>query len=298
MSRLTNTATPGAGLAVVEQAPATVFDSIQSALETRRKFIAASIDKQLDLDVFLGRVMNEVRKNPDLARCSTASLMGAVVNSAQLGLEPGPLGHFYLTPRNNSVKIDGRWEKVWEVVPVIGYKGYIVLGRRAGSMSIDADSRCEHDAWTYRRGTDPYLETAPPDRGERGEVLGFWAAATFRGGSAAHYMSLHELKAHAEKYTANKRTGEIQGFAKVNWEAWCKKTAIRQMAWKLPQDTRMARALEMDEKANYWRDDAGDVEVSAQSEDEVVVESDESEGLPPVEQDPTMSDDWQGGEPS
>lgn len=291
MSRLANTDTPRGGLAVVEQTETTVYDTIQNALETRKKFISASIDKQLDLDVFLGRVMNEVRKTPKLSTCSIGSLMGAVVTSAQLGLEVGPLGHFYLTPRNNSFwnaeKND--WDKRWEVVPVIGYRGYIVLGRRAGGMSIDADARCENDFWTYRRGTNRVLETAPPDRGERGEVLGYWSAAVFRGGDAALYMSMHELEAHARKYASNYK-GERQGFAKTNWDAWCKKTAIRQMAWMLPQDTRMARALEMDDRPNYWRDDAGDVEVAPQADDEVLVEPDDGSGLPPADQDPTLTD--------
>lgn len=241
--------------------PATTYTEIQNFLGGRRSFIEQALDRHLDLDVFMGRMLNEVRKSPLLAGCTYTSLMGSVVTAAQLGLEPGPLGHFYLTPRRNSVKTGGEWQKVWEVVPVIGYKGYIVLGRRAGGMSIDADDRRENDHWVYRRGTDPGLETAPPDRGERGEQLGYWAAAKFTGGSAAHYMSMHDLHQHAEKYATNP-FGEIHGFAKSNWHAWCLKTVVRQMAWKLPQSTQMAVALERDEGSAYWRDDSSMVVVT------------------------------------
>jgi recombination protein RecT len=289
VSRLetTTTTTPPNGIAVAEPSmPRTVFDEIGSQMQTRKSFIAEALDRSLNLDVFMGRVLNEVRKNPQLAECSFASLMGGIVTAAQLGLEPGPLGHFYFTPRRNSVKRGDQWVKVWEVVPVIGYKGYIALGRRAGGMSIDADNRCENDRWIYRRGTDPYLETAPPDRGERGELFGYWAAAKFDGGSAAHYMPLVDLEAHAKKYASNYK-GEIQGFAKANWEGWCKKTVVRQMAWKLPQSTQMAQALERDENPNYWRDDTSDVQVSVQA-----AEGDDFDV--PADQDPTVNGEMGG----
>lgn len=316
MSRLQNarTQTPANGVAIPEAAaPAalTVYDQISGQLESRKSFVAQALAKWIDLDMFMARVMNEVRKNPDLARCTFPSLMGAVVTSAQLGLEVGPLGHFYLTPRQNSFKNDrGQWEKRWEVVPVIGYKGYIALARRASGVTIDADDRCENDRWIYRRGTDPYLETAPPDRGERGEVLGYWAAAKFSGGAAAHYMNLDQLTVHAEKYASNKRSGEIQGFAKVNWDAWCRKTAIRQMTWKLPQSVEMQRAVEADEASTYWSDaDAAMVTVTTDGRVEEVdpgeIEGqqpspeDEAAAAAPVDPetyDPTAEPGWgQGG---
>lgn len=267
---------PGTDIEAV--APAlTVFDQIQQQLETRKNFISGALSKRIDLDTFMARIMNEVRKNPQLSQCTFPSLMGAVVTSAQLGLEVGPLGHFYLTPRRNK----GRWE----VVPVIGYRGYIVLGRRAGGMSIDADDRREEDKWIFRRGTDPYLETSPPDRGGRGDVLGYWAAAKFDGGSAAHYMSIDDLEDHMRRY-ASDSGGNPQGFAKMNWDGWCRKTVIRQMAWKLPQSTEMARALEADEAGSYWSDAGSVVTITRDGRaDEVEVqEGTPASGIPVVEQ--------------
>lgn len=235
----------GAEVAVPAQ-PVTVFDEIRGQLESRKSYIQAGLSKLLDLDVYMGRVMNEIRKNPKLAECSFSSLMGSVVTGGQLGLEPGPLGHYYLTPRRN--------KGAWEVVPVIGYRGYIELARRSGGLSIDADDRRSNDHWIYSRGTDPKLHTAPPDDGPRGEVLGYWAAATFPGGAAAQYLSMLELHEHAEKYAS--RDGKITGFAATNFDAWCRKTVVRQMSWKLPLSNVLARALEVDEAPTLWRDGA------------------------------------------
>lgn len=227
-------------------APATVFDEIKSQLDARRSFIAAGLSRQLDLDILLGRVVNEIRKTPKLAECTFPSLMGAVVTAAQLGLEPGPLGHFYLTPRRN--------RGTWEVVPIIGYRGFIELARRSGGITVDADDRRENDHWVYQRGTDPKLITSPPDHGARGETLGYWAAATFNGGAAAQYMSQLDLEEHAEKYAS--KDGKPTGFAATNWDAWCRKTVVRQMAWKLPLSNVLAKALEVDEAPTLWRDGA------------------------------------------
>jgi recombination protein RecT len=242
--RAAQAASPGSEVAVPASAPVTVFDEIRDQLDARKSFISSGLSKLLDLDVFMGRVMNEIRKTPKLTECTFPSLMGAIVTAAQLGLEPGPLGHYYFTPRRN--------KGAWEVVPVIGYRGLIELARRSGGITIDADDRCENDSWLYSRGTDPRLHTAPPDRGPRGEVLGYWAAATFSGGTAAQYMSLLDLEAHAAKYAS--RDGRVSGFAAANWDAWCRKTVVRQMSWKLPLSNVLARALEVDEAPTLWRD--------------------------------------------
>lgn len=260
------------GTEVAVAAPqVTVYDEIRDQLDARKSFIASGLAKTIDIDVFMGRVMNEVRKQQKLAECTFSSLMGAVVTAAQLGLEPGPLGHYYLTPRRNKGQ--------WEVVPVIGYRGFIELARRSGGLSIDADDRRQNDHWLYSRGTDPKLHTAPPDDGPRGDVLGYWAAATFQGGAAAQYMTMSDLQEHAEKYAS--RDGRITGFAATNWEAWCRKTVVRQMAWKLPLTNVMAHALEVDEAPTLWRDGASTL-VTVHPDrivehDEIVVPDDLSE---------------------
>ena len=308
MGRL-NTQTPPNGVAVagqpgdaVEQS-ATVYDGIQTYLAGREKFLAEALGDRMDVTLFLGQVMQAVRKTPALARCTPSSLMGAAVTAAQVGLMPGPLGHFYLTPRENRVKVGpGRddWEKRWEVVPIIGYRGYIVLARRGSNVTIDADARWRGDRWIYRRGTDPYLETAPAEDDQRGDIVGYWAAAKFGGGTAQQYMSLGDLMAHARKYAWNSKYDRPQGFANTNWEAWCLKTVIRQMTWKLPLSVEMQTAVDRDEQAVHWRDEDAELVVTdaaddAADEQQPDDDAGEGEGLPPVHQDPTLDPNYSGG---
>src|SRR5262249_45522023 len=67
-----------------------------------------------------------VEKTPKLAECSGLSVIGGLVNCAQLGLRPGvgALGHAWLLPMWN-----GR-ERRMDATLVIGYRGYVTLGYR------------------------------------------------------------------------------------------------------------------------------------------------------------------------
>jgi recombination protein RecT len=247
-------ATPGTGVALPGNETAARITSMGDAIATRRSSIEAGLSRVLDLDIFLGRVMAEVRKTPDLALCSLPSMMGCVVSAAQLGLEPGPLGHIYLTPRTN--------KGVQEAVLVIGYKGYIELARRAGGMSIDAAPVHEHDVFEHERGTRERLTFQKAIRGDRGDLLGYWSAAVFAGGQATNFMRIDELHAHARKYSGTWPSGDYKGFAGQNWDVWCRKTAVRGMAWRLPLSNELARAIQVDEAPTYWRDGGAVVTVT------------------------------------
>lgn len=319
MSNLRNRAqnrdqTPGNGIAVPEQGnnTARAIDRVNHTLTQRKGVIEAGLSKVLDVDVFMGRVMAEIRKTPDLATCSLPSLMGAVVSLAQLGLEPGPLGHAYLTPRQNRTKVDGEWISVWEVTLVIGYRGYIALGRRAGGMSIDADSVHELDDFTHARGSEEILTFRKAMKGDRGPLLGYWATAAFDGGRATHFMREDELHAHAEKYVGvwnpNRDPGDppkYKGFAGQNFDAWCRKTVIRQMTWRLPQSNELARAMQVDEAPTYWREGQGLVTATpdgALTDDNALAAPPSAAPPPPAadsgglpqEYDPTAEPGWQG----
>ena len=66
-------------------------------------------------------------------KCDVASLVGAIGQCAQMGLEPNTiLGHAYLVPFNTKRK-DASGVERWvnSVQVIIGYKGLIDLARRS-----------------------------------------------------------------------------------------------------------------------------------------------------------------------
>ncbi len=63
--------------------------------------------------------LTAIRLNPALYECSQESLLAALLLSAQVGLDPGPLGYVYLVP----FKTECQW--------ILGYTGIIELARRS-----------------------------------------------------------------------------------------------------------------------------------------------------------------------
>jgi len=140
--------------------------------------------------------LTEIRRNPYLARCDQASLLGAIMLCAQLGLEPGgPLGHVYLVPFEN--KKTGRQE----VQFILGYRGMIELARRSGQIqSIEARAVYEGDRFDVKFGMDSDLSHVPdfenPNRTQPDKLRFVYAVAKLKdGGVQFEVMSRREIEA-------------------------------------------------------------------------------------------------------
>ena len=100
-------------------------NNIRALLEKSKGQIAMALPKHLNADRIVRVAMTSVQRTPELLKCDPISLVAAVIQSSQLGLEPdGILGHAYLIPFNNTKK--GRMEV--QFIP--GYKGLIDLAIR------------------------------------------------------------------------------------------------------------------------------------------------------------------------
>ena len=89
------------------------------------------------------------------------SFLGALMNAAQLGLEPNtPLGQAYLIPYRNKGKLECQFQ--------IGYKGLIdMVYRNENIQTVQAQCVYENDDFQYELGLDPKLVHKPAlkDRG-------------------------------------------------------------------------------------------------------------------------------------
>src|SRR5690349_15736113 len=81
--------------------------TVADLLERQRDQFARALPNSLSPDRFARLVLTETKKTPKLLECTPASLLGAAMTAAQLGLEPGPLQHAYFVPR--------RERNVWQV---------------------------------------------------------------------------------------------------------------------------------------------------------------------------------------
>jgi recombination protein RecT len=107
-----------------------------------RTAVIKSLPKHVDADRMMGVLKFELNKNPTLNRCTPLSILGAFMQSAQLGLEPGgALGQAYLIPYGNRCQF------------IIGYKGMIDLARRSGQLiSLSAHVVFENDIFDFEFG--------------------------------------------------------------------------------------------------------------------------------------------------
>lgn len=221
--------------------------NVAQFFEANKQALAAVLPKHMHADRMLKVAMHALRTTPQLAQCNVQSLMGAVVQCSQMGLEPNTvLGHAYLVPFNN------RKMETKDVQLIIGYKGLIDLARRSGQITgINAYPVYENDEFDLSFGTTPGINHQPTF-GERGDVIGFYAVAQFRdGGYQFEFMTLQDVIAirngsqgYKSAIRYNKDHPWISHFAEMG-----KKTAVRRLAKYLPLSIEFATAVAVDGQA-------------------------------------------------
>ena len=193
--------------------------------------IAKALPAVMTPERFVRIALSAVSATPKLMECTQESLLGALLNSAQLGLEPNtPLGQAYLIPYGNQCQFQ------------IGYKGLLDLAYRTGDYQfIRAEAVHEGDEFSYSLGLDAELIHKPVLK-DRGDVYAYYAVYKLNnGGYNFVVMSKEDMKAHRRKYSkANNSPWNS------NFDAMAKKTVLKQLLKYAPLKTDVARAVAED----------------------------------------------------
>ena len=211
-----------------------------------------------------------IHKTPKLAECDPITLLGAMMVCASLGIEPNtPLGHAYLIPFEKRTKRGGQWvtERV-DVNLIIGYRGYVDLARRSGSMvSIHADVVYEGDDFSFEYGTNMHLRHVP--RGARAGRKPLWAYAhaKLKDGEAFEVLPYEQVLAIRDGSQAfqqalrAKNDNRMSTYESSPWVAYehemAAKTMIRRIAKMLPMSIEFANAAALDAMAETGKVDYG-----------------------------------------
>jgi recombination protein RecT len=228
--------------------------------------IQRALPEHMSADRFTRVALTTLRQNPQLLDCTPESFLGALMLSAQLGLEPGPLGHAYFVPFRNK---QGRSE----VQFIIGYKGLIDLARRSGNIvSIEARAVHANDEFSYSYGLDPILDHRPADA-EPGRLTHVYALARYVGGGYNFVvLSVAEIEARRTRSKAKDSGPWI-----TDYEAMALKTAVRALAPMLPMSVEASHAIAADEAVvrEVKEDMAKDMAVDFQTGEVVEAEATE-----------------------
>lgn len=228
-------------------------DQIAHLLMQKKGEIAKMLPKHLNSERLLKVAQIAATTTPTLAKCDVASLVGAIGQCAQMGLEPNTvLGHAYLVPFNTKRK-DANGSERWvnSVQVIIGYKGLIDLARRSGQIvSIAAHEVCANDKFELVYGLDEKLNHTPA-MGDRGEVIGFYSVAKLKdGGHCFEFMSRHQVE---QIMRATQSKGGY-GPWKDHFTEMGRKTVIRRLAKYLPLSIEFQTAAALDGMGEAGKD--------------------------------------------
>ncbi len=211
--------------------------------------IASALPKHLGVERMTRIAITELRKNPELQRCDPMSFLGAIMQCAQLGLEPGSgLGHAFLIPFKNSRK------GIVECNFVAGYRGLIDLARRSGNIeSIVARPVFERDEFEYAYGDDerifhrPFAQWEGDDRKRvpTGPLMYVYAIARLKGGGVQReVMTIDEVLDIKERHGKGNKVWDDE-FVEM-----ARKTVVRRIAKYLPMSVELASVLEFEDTAD------------------------------------------------
>ncbi len=211
--------------------------TVKDYLLKAEKSIAMALPRHVNPDRFIRVALVSINQNPKLLECTKESLLSCVMSSAQLGLEPGPLGHVYLIPYKDSKR------NVSIAQFQLGYKGIIELIQRTGQVEvINAVAVHEKDHFEFELGFDEKLVIRPAE-GDRGKVVRYVAyAKTKAGGRYQVVMSRDEVEKHAKKFSKAYASGYDTPW-KSDFDEMAKKTVLIKLAKFLPKSIELTEAI-------------------------------------------------------
>jgi recombination protein RecT len=243
----------------------TIID-VLNAPDQKQRFMAV-VPRHLSVERMLRVMAMAVHKTPRLGECEMLSLLGAMLACASLGLEPNtPLGEAHLIPFQKRYKdqADNKWKSRYEVNLIIGYRGYINLARRSGSLvSIHADVVYEGDDFEFEYGSNMHLLHRPSGArgnraptyayahakladGEAFEVLPYDEILSIRNSTQAFQQALRD-KAKAEEENDDRANRAYESSPWVAFEhEMAAKTMVRRLSKWLSMSIEFANAARLD----------------------------------------------------
>ena len=185
--------------------------------------IAMVLPKIMTPERLINVATNMVVRTPELASCTTGSIIGAMLQAATLGLDPTPvLSYVYFIPRNNNKT------KQKEAQFMISYRGLLALLRRTGQVETAYSYVVyEKDHFNFRLGLNPDIDHVPYMESDRGELTHVYAVIKFKdGGMIFEVMSKADV--YKVRLSSESKNSEYSPWKKHEAEMW-RKTVLRRL---------------------------------------------------------------------
>ena len=256
------------------------------------------------MERFKSTLVQIASANRDLMRCDPATVVGAGVKAAKLGLDISPVfGYACIIPYElKSGTVTAQFQLM--------VNGWIQLAYRSGLYDyINAGEVYEDEYRGYDMLSGKVAFVAVDggyrDQGRRDKIIGFFA--TFRllsGSEKVLYWTLRQLEIHARTYSPSYKAShklplsadwkgpDLYGIGigwQAGWSAMATKTMIKQLLRKWgPLSTEMQEALEADDEEPA-PDESGVIEAEYE-------EADAQEALPDAREEAVNASEAKSGE--
>ncbi|OMC83336.1 recombinase RecT [Viridibacillus sp. FSL H8-0123] len=210
--------------------------SLNTLLKRMGPEIQRALPKHMDADRIARIALTAVRNTPKLLDCDQMSFVAALMQSAQLGVEPNTgLGQAYLIPYGKQVQFQ------------LGYKGLIDLAVRSGQYkAIYAHEVYEDDEFSFAYGLHKDLVHVPAPN-PTGEPIGYYAVYHLQnGGYDFVYWTRERIDQHAHKFSMAVQKGWTSPW-KTNFDAMAKKTVLKEVLKYAPKSIEMQKVVDADE---------------------------------------------------
>lgn len=246
-------------------APEVRFAETKAMLTKFLPQIAAALPRHLTPERMLRTTLTAISRSPKLLECSPRSLLGAIVQASQLGLEPDDgRGFAYLVPFYNGKT------KQFECQLIPGYKGLLDLARRSGTVSTAvANTVHERDEFTFSYGMEPTLNHKPRLR-ERGPAVAYYALVFLKDADAVPHMAVLSRE-EVDEVRARSKAADSGPWV-TDYDRMGEKTALKRALRLCPLSVEATTAIALDDAAERGvSQDLAGVFVSDSPEPPVVV---------------------------
>lgn len=192
--------------------------------------VSAFFEKEQNRDRFVQAAINAIVRVPKLGNCDRNSFMMALMQLAQMGLNPdGRNAH--LIPYGTNVTL------------VVDYKGMVTLAMRSDKVSkVEAFEVYKNDHFRLKNGEVEHEVDDP--FGDRGEVVGFYAVCQFKDGTKKYeVMSKKQVDAVRARSRASQNGPWV-----TDYNEMAKKTVFKRLSKWLPVTPDLQAAIDKDDE--------------------------------------------------
>lgn len=205
-------------------------------LDRYKDEIARALPKHINPDRMARVALTCFRLTPKLAQCQPASVFAAVIQAAQLGLEPGLNGRCYLIPYGDEC----------QMVP--GWKGLLELVNRSGRAVAWTGGVFDGDKFDYELGDSPRVKHLPGNEDDPAKLIYTYAIGRIRGNDwpIVEVWTNEKIVRHRNRYN---KVGK-RHYSYDNWEMYARKIPLLQVLKYLPSSPELETAIALSDAAD------------------------------------------------